>query len=100
MTLQVISSFIGFIFCLQSVKADNQISLDMRVNPANRLVFSLSYGKEPVILESFLGLNVDNQVLGENAKMIDKVEGVGGYVVYTLQQTEGTIFHIDTRVSI
>ena len=98
MTLQVISSFIGFIFCLQSVKADNQISLDMRVNPANRLVFSLSYGKEPVILESFLGLNFDNQVLGENAKMIDKVEGVGGYVVYTLQQTEGTIFHIDTRV--
>lgn len=98
MTLQVISSFIGFIFCLQSVKADNQISLDMRVNPANRLVFSLSYGKEPVILESPLGLNVDNHVLGENAKIIDKVEGAGGYVVYTLQQTEGAIFHIDTRV--
>ncbi|MBS6573708.1 MAG: glycoside hydrolase family 97 catalytic domain-containing protein [Parabacteroides goldsteinii] len=98
MTLQVISSFIGFIFCLQSVKADNQILLDMRVNPANRLVFSLSYGKEPVILESPLGLNVDNHVLGENAKIIDKVEGAGGYVVYTLQQTEGAIFHIDTRV--
>lgn len=99
MTSRIISSLIGFIFCLQSVEAnDNIISLDIRVNPVNQLVFSLSYGGESVILESPLGLNLDNQILGKDVKIVDKIEGAGGSTTYTVQQMEGNVFYMDTRI--
>lgn len=114
MTTQVISSLIGFIFCLQPVEASNnikspeesdksllpvtQISMNIRVNPVNQLVFSLSYGEESVILESPLGLNVDNQPLGKEVGIINQTEGKGGCTTYTLQQAEGDIFYLDTRI--
>lgn len=98
MTSQVVGSFIGIIFCLQSVEAGNSVKLDIRVNPTRQLVFNLSYGEEPVILESPLGLNVDNQLLGENAKIINKTEEGEGNTTYTLQQAEGDVFYMDTRV--
>lgn len=83
------------------VKANSstdQIQLNVRVNPDKQLVFNLVYADVPVILESPLGLNVDNQLLGKNAVITDQLKGDAGCLTYTLQQTDGRTFFVDTRV--
>jgi len=83
---------------VEAQKASDSAKLNVRVNSDKNLVFDLSYLNKPVILESSLGINIDNQVLGKNTQIIEQVRDDSGMVTYKLMQKDGTIFYMDTHV--
>lgn len=112
-TVRVICLLTGLIIGIQSVSADNKgmpfgvaeqstsesrVSVDIRINPKNQLVFSLSYGDKPVVQESLLGLNIDHRLLGENVAIKNRTTNNDHSVTYELQQSDGTVFFLDTRI--
>lgn len=110
---RIVSILIGLIVCIQIVKAHiettfsdvseisslsvSPVFFDIQVNADNQLVFSISYKDKPVILESHLGMNVDNHVLGENVRIETHSQKEDGTFVYELQQFDGMKFEMDIR---
>lgn len=78
---------------------DSKIKLDVSLNSAKQLVFSVSYGGKKVIQESPLGLNVDNNKLGSNVKqLLRSASSTSGDVSYNIIQNDRHRLVLDTRV--
>lgn len=82
-----------------AMTTDSKVKLDVSLNAAKQLVFSVTYSGEKVIEESHLGLNIDNNKLGGCVKqLLREASSTYGYVSYNIIQNDGHRLVLDTRV--
>lgn len=92
---------IAFLLSSFAVRAhgnSDSVKLNIRINSERNLVYDLSYLNKSVILESSLGINIDNQNLGRNTQILESLKDNSGMISYKLMQSDGTIFYLDTHV--
>lgn len=97
--LAVLATLLGIVQWMSGENKDSiPVQLKVEISPQKQLVFNISYSGIPVIKESSLGLNVDNLLLGEDVKIINReTKGIND-ITYKLQQANGSVFFLDTRV--
>ncbi len=99
MDIKILVGLIGLILTTVSVKAEKNSELMIRTTELGKLCFSVSYQGKKVIQESPLGLNIDNQQIGENVqiKAVNYLSDDKQAKTYTLEKEDGRIYYLDTR---
>lgn len=74
------------------------VELSLFKNKEGDLTYSVTYKKEPVVVKSALGMDVDHIDLGKGARLLEKKQVDDHTLVWKLESPHGLIYYVEGKV--
>lgn len=83
---------------LDAVTSATPVKIAVEVNADKQLVYGITYEEEPIIQQAPLGLKVDHRFLGKDVKILKKEKEPNNTLVFHVEQADGKLFYLETRI--
>lgn len=83
---------------LDAVTSATPVKIAVEVNADKQLVYGITYEEEPIIQQAPLGLKVDHRSLGKDVKILKKEKEPNNTLVFHVEQSDGKLFYLETRI--